>query len=283
MARERPAAPDPERVADDVRRALAEDIGDGDLTAALLPANARLVTRVICRDHAVFCGRPWVDAVFHALDPELTLDWAVRDGDSLAPDQEVCRVSGPAEALLAGERTALNFAQTLSGTATATRAGVEALAGTGARLLDTRKTLPGLRHAQKYAVRCGGGANHRLGLFDAVLLKENHLRAAGGVKPAVEAALARHPVEQVEVEVETLEQLAEARDAGAHRALLDNFSLEDLRSAVASAGAHMTLEASGNVTLDTLPDIGATGVHYVSSGAITKHVTAVDFSLRYLP
>ncbi len=277
-----PGAPSPADVADDVRRALAEDLGSGDLTADLLPSDAALATRVICREAAVFCGRPWFDETFRRLNPALTVAWSVDDGDTLAPDQELCRVSGPARALLSGERTALNFIQTLSGTATVTRQYVRRLEGTGARLLDTRKTLPGLRLAQKYAVRCGGGENHRLGLFDAILIKENHVSAAGGIGPAVRQALRRHPDVLVESEVESLEELHEAREAGAQRALLDNFTLAQLRQAVAETDGRMQLEASGDVTLDTLRDIAETGVDFISTGAITKHLRAIDFSMRFL-
>ncbi len=273
-------APAADVVAEDVRRALAEDLGDGDLTAALLEPGARLDTRVICREAAVFCGRPWFEASFRQLDPELSIDWAVEDGDDLGAGQQVCRVAGPAAPLLSAERTALNFLQTLSGTATVTRDYVRVLAGTKTRLLDTRKTLPGLRRAQKYAVRCGGGENHRFGLYDAVLIKENHIRAAGGLTGAVRTALARHP--DVLVEVETLEELAEAVEAGAQRALLDNFSLDDLARAVRISAGRMALEASGNVTLETLGEIAATGVDFISTGAITKHLRAVDFSLRFV-
>lgn len=271
-----------ETVAEDVRRALAEDLGNGDLTAALLPDDATLHTRVICREHAVFCGRAWFDETFRQLDPTLTVAWSVSDGDALTAGQEVCRVHGVARALLSGERTALNFIQTLSGTATTTRAFVAALANSDTRLLDTRKTLPGLRLAQKYAVRCGGGHNHRVGLFDAVLIKENHISAAGGITGAVHEALARHPDVLVEVEVENLDQLSEAMAAGAGRALLDNFTLDELRRAVAEAAGALELEASGNVTLETLGAIAETGVDWISTGAITKHVRAVDFSLRFL-
>ncbi len=278
-----PAPPRPEQVADDVRRALAEDIGDGDLTAALLPPKQRLDTRVVCREPAVFCGRPWFEETFRQLDDALVVTWATTDGAALAPGDTVCRVAGPAAPLLSGERTALNFIQTLSGTATQTRRYVDELDGTATRLLDTRKTLPGLRLAQKYAVRCGGGDNHRIGLFDAVLIKENHLEAAGGVGPAVAHALQRHPDVLVEVEVENLTQLAEAIDAGAHRALLDNFSLDDLRNAVELARGRLALEASGDITLKGLAEVAATGVDFISTGAITKHVRAIDFSLRFEP
>ncbi len=278
----RPAAPAEEAVADDVARALAEDVGPGDLTAGLLPPGAMLETRVICREDAVFCGRPWFDATFAQLDPAFTVEWSVQDGDALMPGGEVCRVTGPAAPLLSGERAALNFIQTLSGTATVTREYVRALSGSRTRLLDTRKTLPGLRLAQKYAVRCGGGENHRVGLYDAVLIKENHIAAAGSITAAVQQALERHPGIMVEVEVETLEQLREAIAAGARRALLDNFSLDRLRRAVDETAGRVELEASGNVTLDTLAEIAATGVDFISTGAITKHLRAIDFSMRYL-
>lgn len=278
----RPAAPAEEAVADDVARALAEDVGPGDLTAGLLPPGAVLETRVICREDAVFCGCPWFDATFAQLDPAFTVEWSVQDGDALMPGGEVCRVTGPAAPLLSGERAALNFIQTLSGTATVTREYVRALSGSRTRLLDTRKTLPGLRLAQKYAVRCGGGENHRVGLYDAVLIKENHIAAAGSITAAVQQALERHPGIMVEVEVETLEQLREAIAAGARRALLDNFSLDRLRRAVDETAGRVELEASGNVTLNTLAEIAATGVDFISTGAITKHLRAIDFSMRYL-
>mgnify|MGYP001829104732 FL=1 len=267
---------------DDVRRALAEDVGPGDLTAELLAPGSALDTRVVCRENAVLCGRPWFDETFAQLDPSIVVDWSATDGDTLSPGQTVCRVQGPAAPLLTGERTALNFIQTLSGTASETRRYVAALAGTGTRLLDTRKTLPGLRLAQKYAVRCGGGDNHRIGLFDAILVKENHIRAAGGIGAAVGLARERHGAAFVEVEVENLAELDEVLEAGADRALLDNFDLDTLRNAVARAGDRLELEASGNVTLDTLRPIAETGVQFISTGAITKHLHAIDFSLRFV-
>jgi nicotinate-nucleotide pyrophosphorylase (carboxylating) len=274
--------PDPSVIAANVSRALAEDVGEGDLTAGLLAPDARLKTRVLCREYAVLCGRPWFDETFRQLDANIEVRWHAADGASLAPDMVVCEVSGPAAPLLTGERTALNFLQTLSGTATVTQAYAQSLAGTGTRLLDTRKTLPGLRQAQKYAVRCGGGSNHRMGLFDAILIKENHIRAAGSLRAAVRRALDEHPGVPVEVEVETLEELGDAIAAGAHRALLDNFDLEGLRTAVERSQGQLELEASGNVSREQLGAIAGTGVDFVSTGAITKHVHAVDFSLRFI-
>ncbi len=265
-----------------VRMALAEDVGPGDATAALVP-NQAVKARLICRESAVLCGRPWFDAVFGALDRAIQVRWAADEGQRLAPNQLVCELAGPAPQLLTGERTALNFLQTLSGTATLTRRYVDAIAGTRARIFDTRKTLPGLRLAQKYAVRCGGGHNQRLGLFDAMLVKENHLAAAGGIAAAVQAARVRHPELPLQVEVETLAQLDEALALGVTAILLDNFDLPDLRRAVAlrdSRGSQAELEASGGITLENIAGIAATGVDRISIGSLTKHVQAVDYSLR---
>ena len=282
MPRVTPAAlPRGSVITADVTRALAEDLGNGDLTANLLPPGTLLEARVVCRESAVFCGRAWFQETFDQLDTGLELRWLVEDGDLLVPNQRICLIEGSARPLLSGERTALNFIQTLSGTATATRAFVRALGDCPARLLDTRKTLPGLRLAQKYAVRCGGGHNHRIGLFDAILLKENHIAAAGGITAAVTAARAHAADVLLEVEVESLAELEEACEAGAERALLDNFSLEDLRTAVASFGGRLELEASGDVTLETVRSVGETGVDFISTGAITKHLRAVDYSLRF--
>ena len=275
-------APDPAIVAADVRRALAEDLGFGDLTASLIAPGTKLRTRVICRDEAVLAGRPWFDETYAQLDQSLQVHWSCQDGDALAPNQLVCELAGDAASLLSGERTALNFIQTLSGTATQTAAFVNEVAGTRARILDTRKTLPGLRQAQKYAVRCGGANNHRLGLFDAILIKENHIRATGSITAAVQSARQGHPQVLVEVEVEDLQQLREAMAAGAQRVLLDNFSLPGLREAVALADGTVELEASGNVSLSTVRAIAETGVDYISTGAITKHLRAVDFSMRFV-
>ena len=277
-------APPPD-LADQVARALAEDVGSGDLTAALVPAGRTGRATVITRESAVLCGRPWVDEVFRQLDASVRVEWVASEGESVAPDQLLCRLEGPARALLTGERTALNFLQTLSGTATVARRYAAVLDGLRCRVLDTRKTLPGLRRAQKYAVRVGGGANHRMGLYDGILVKENHIMAAGSIAAAVAAARAQGATVPVEVEVETLGELREALDAGADMALLDEFSLDDLRAAVAMNGGHprgpIKLEASGNVTFETLRAIAETGVDFVSVGSLTKHVRAIDLSLRF--
>ena len=275
----------PEDLVDQVRRALAEDVGSGDLTAALVPAIRTGRARVITREAAVICGQPWFDEVFRQLDPAVMVEWLTGEGAAVEPGQLLCRLAGPARALLTGERTALNFLQTLSGTATVTRRYAEAIAGLPCRVLDTRKTVPGLRRAQKYAVRCAGGSNHRMGLHDGILIKENHIAAAGSIGAAVAASRSGGSGVPVEVEVETLDELRQALDAGADMALLDEFSLDELRAAVALNRGHangpMKLEASGNVTLDTLRAIAATGVDFVSVGSLTKHVRAVDLSMRF--
>lgn len=264
-----------------VRRALEEDIGSGDLTASLIDADARATARVISREAAVLAGAPWFDAVFAEIDPAVEVEWLRRDGDAVAPDETLCRIAGPARAILTGERTALNFLQLLSAVATAARHYSEAVAGTNCRILDTRKTLPGLRSAQKYAVRVGGAVNHRMGLYDAVLIKENHIIAAGGVDAAIAAIRARHPEVPVEVEVETLDQLDEALSAGADTVLLDNFSNREMAAAVERTAGRAKLEASGGVELDALRAIAATGVDFISVGALTKHVRAIDLSMRF--
>jgi nicotinate-nucleotide pyrophosphorylase (carboxylating) len=266
-----------------VEAALAEDIGAGDVTAALVPAAQRVRGRVITREAAVLCGRAWADETFRRLDPGVRLNWHAADGARLVANQVVFEIAGPARAVLTGERAALNFLQLLSGTATAARAYVDAVAGTGCRILDTRKTLPGLRTAQKYAVRCGGADNHRMGLFDQVLIKENHIAAAGSITAAIEAARLREPKVSVEVEVESLQELEEALAAGPDIIMLDEFSLHDMRTAVALKGARrasVKLEASGSVSLQTVRSIAETGVDYVSVGSLTKHVRAVDLSMR---
>ena len=264
-----------------VAAALAEDVGTGDLTAGLIPTDAEATARVVCREAAVVCGRDWFDTVFRQIDPDVRIDWRVADGDAVAPNDVLCELAGPARALLTGERCALNFLQTLSGTATATRRFVAALGDVRTRLLDTRKTLPGLRLAQKYAVRCGGGHNHRKGLYDAILIKENHVAAAGSVTAAVHAARRQSPAgTPIEVEVETLDQLREALAASAPQILLDNFSLDMMRDAAGLAAGRATLEASGGVALDQLRAIAETGVDFISVGALTKHVQAVDLSMR---
>lgn len=270
-------------IEDNVRRALAEDVGDGDLTASLIAAERRGHARIICRQDAVLCGTAWADEVFRQLDGQVRLHWHAQDGDTLVPDQIVCDLDGPAHRLLTGERTALNFLQTLSGTATLTRRFVNAMAGTSARLLDTRKTLPGLRLAQKYAVRCGGGHNHRMGLYDAVLIKENHIEAAGSISAAVQQARQRYPQAPLVLEIESLEQLPEALASGAPRLLLDNMTPPQLREAVRLAAGRAQLEASGGITLHTIRAIAETGVDFLSLGTLTKDVSAVDFSLRFMP
>ena len=272
----------PESVESDVGKALIEDIAGGDCTANLIAADARLETRVISREAAVLSGRPWFDETFRQLDPDVTIQWQAQDGQTIQPDQEICRLTGPARALLTGERTALNFLQTLSGTASKTRQFVAAVEGTGTIILDTRKTLPGLRLAQKYAVRCGGASNHRIGLFDAILIKENHISACGSITAAVQQAARDYPDLLLEVEVETLDQLAEAHLAGAQRVLLDNFSLARLRRAVKRYAGQIELEASGGIDLDSVRAVAETGVDFISTGAITKHVRATDFSMRFV-
>lgn len=278
------AAELPPDIAEVVARALAEDIGSGDLTAALVRAEPQATAAVIAKETATLCGTAWFDEVFKQLDAETRVAWQRRDGDRIEPGEAVCRLEGRARVLLSGERTALNFLQTLSGTATATRAYADAVAGTQAGILDTRKTLPGLRLAQKYAVRCGGAHNHRIGLFDAVLIKENHLAAIGGVRQAVDEARKQSGAALIEVEVETLTQLDEALDSSADRIMLDNFSNDLLRKAVTLRNRHggprKELEASGNIGLQNVRAVADTGVDWISVGAITKHIKAVDFSLR---
>jgi nicotinate-nucleotide pyrophosphorylase (carboxylating) len=266
-----------------VTAALVEDVGDGDLTASLLPADAVAVARIVVREPAVLCGSAWVETVFAQLDDRVRITWAAEDGARIVPDQLVCELAGPARALLTGERTALNFLQTLSGTATLAARYVDAVGGTGTTILDTRKTLPGLRLAQKYAVRCGGARNHRIGLYDAVLIKENHIRAAGSIAAAMAAAksLVGDRSLMIEVEVENLDELAQALAAGATRVLLDNFDLALLREAVNQAGGRAALEASGGVNLDTIGAIAGTGVDFISVGQLTKDVRATDYSMLF--
>jgi len=275
-----PALPAPEAIQRDVRRALDEDIGSGDVTADLLPTNASAKARVITREAAVLCGCAWFDACFHALSEAVRIEWMAHDGDAVEPGAVLCRLQGPARALVTGERTALNFLQTLSGTATATAAFVDAIRGTRTTVLDTRKTLPGLRLAQKYAVRVGGGSNHRIGLFDAVLIKENHIATAGSISAAVARARALHPGVLVETEVENFSELREAIAAGADRIMLDEFELHELAQAVAEVDGRVPLEVSGSVGIDRVRAIAETGVDYVSIGALTKHVRAIDLSMR---
>jgi nicotinate-nucleotide pyrophosphorylase (carboxylating) len=266
-------------VAADVARALAEDIGTGDATADLLE-DAPAQAYVIAKEAAVIAGRPWFDACFLALDPAMRIDWHVAEGERVDAGRVLCTLAGRTRAIVSAERSALNFLQALSGTATRTAQYADALQGTRTRVLDTRKTLPGLRVAQKYAVRAGGGCNHRMGLYDTVMLKENHIAAAGSIASAAARARALHPSLPLVIEVETLDELAQAIDAGCTRILVDDFSPGDLREAVRIAAGRVPLEVSGGVELSRLREIAATGVDYVSVGALTKHVHAVDLSLR---
>ncbi|WAF68319.1 carboxylating nicotinate-nucleotide diphosphorylase [Aeromonas dhakensis] len=276
-----------------VRAALLEDLGDAltaldqpdasaDITAQLIPADRISTARVITREAGVFCGQPWVDEVFTQLGGDVQVEWLVQDGEVLTPNQELFRLHGPARTLLTGERNALNFVQTLSGVATLTARYVAELAGTDCRLLDTRKTIPGLRSAQKYAVTCGGGKNHRIGLYDAYLIKENHILACGGIAQAIAEARRLNPGKPVEVEVESLAELAQALAAHADIVMLDNFDVPMMREAVALNQGRAKLEVSGNVTLDTLAEYAATGVDFISVGALTKHVRALDLSMRFI-
>lgn len=268
-----------------VADALAEDIGGGDLTSALVDADAVVGATIIARQSLVLAGQPWVDQVFGQLDDGIIIDWYIGDGETAEANDVICKLVGPAQALLSGERTALNFLQTLSATATITAQYVAAVVGTDAVILDTRKTLPGLRHAQKYAVRCGGGQNHRVGLFDAILIKENHIKSAGSITAALRKAQETNADVLIEVEVESHDELLEALDAGASRVLLDNFSIDALRQAVATNDSYgytkADLEASGNVTLESVREIAATGVDYISTGALTKNVNAIDLSMLF--
>ncbi len=268
-----------------VANALAEDIGSGDLTASLIMASEIAGATIVARESLVVCGQLWVDEVFSQLDEAVIVDWYIGDGQTAEADDVICKLVGPARALLSGERTALNFLQTLSATATATSAFVSAVAGTNTRILDTRKTIPGLRLAQKYAVTCGGGVNHRVGLFDAILIKENHIRSAGSVTAALKSAHGLNTDVLIEVEVESHDELQEALDAGVGRILLDNFSIQDLRHAVETNQGYgytaAELEASGNITLDTVRPVAETGIDYISTGAITKNIDAIDFSMLF--
>lgn len=288
--RESPAAiltnPLPADLAEQVAHALREDIGSGDVTASLIAADVQAQALVLCREPAVLCGTAWFDETFRQLDASITVRWHLDDGASVAADAILCQLTGPARTILTGERTALNFLQLLSGTATVTQRYVAAISGTPCRILDTRKTIPGLRSAQKYAVRCGGGSNHRLGLYDLVLIKENHIAAAGSLAAAVAAARRAAPQLRVEVEAENLEQVRQGLAAHADIIMLDNFTLEAMRAAVALNRAHarpVQLESSGDVTLTTLRAIADTGVDYISVGALTKHLAAIDLSMRFEP
>lgn len=269
-------------IAINIEQALHEDVGSGDVTALLIPAGEQATARVITREPMVLAGTPWVNALFQALDPQVRLEWLANEGDTLTANAPFLMMYGPARSLLTGERPALNFLQTLSGTATKVRELVGLLAGTSTRLLDTRKTLPGLRIAQKYAVAIGGGHNHRLGLFDAFLIKENHIKAAGSIRAAVHAAQHLAPGKPVEVEVENFAELDEAIAAGANIVMLDNFGPEDMRKAVLHTAGRVKLEASGNIGRHNLRQVAETGVDYVSLGTLTKDVQAIDLSMRLI-
>ncbi|MCQ4270696.1 carboxylating nicotinate-nucleotide diphosphorylase [Pseudomonas kuykendallii] len=262
------------------RRALSEDIGNGDITAQLIPAERMAHATIITRDDAVIAGSAWVDAVFRLVDPRVAVHWQVSDGERVQPNQALFHLEGPARALLSGERSALNFLQALSAVATRSRTYADMVAGTQVKLLDTRKTLPGLRLAQKYAVTCGGCHNHRIGLYDAFLIKENHIAACGGIAAAISAAHKIAPGKPVEIEVENLEELKEALDAGADIVMLDELSLDDMRTAVRLTDGKAKLEASGGINDTTLRAIAETGVDYISLGTLTKDIKAVDLSMR---
>ena len=271
-----------ESIRQNVSLALLEDVGDGDVTAGLIHENQQARAKIISREAAVVCGIPWVDEVFRQFDESTLIDWQVDEGDRIEPGQALCRIEGNARHILTCERTALNFLQTLSATATTTRRYAELISDTRCKILDTRKTIPGLRLAQKYAVKIGGGENHRVGLYDAVLIKENHIRSAGSISAAVKLAQSQHRnTLMIEVEVETIAELRQALSAGAGRIMLDNFSTEALRQAVTINQGTAELEASGNVNRQNIREIALTGVNYISLGALTKHIRAVDLSLLF--
>ncbi|GLO61828.1 nicotinate-nucleotide diphosphorylase [Vibrio sp. MACH09] len=269
-----------------VAETLREDLGgslesSADITANLIPADAQNTATIITREQGIFCGQAWADEVFVQLGNEVKIEWHVNDGDSVEPNQVLCTLSGPSRVLLTGERNAMNFIQTLSGCATTTARYAEKLAGTNCRLLDTRKTIPGLRSALKYAVTCGGGFNHRIGVFDAYLIKENHIIACGGIEKAISTAKQLNPGKPVEIETESLQELQAAIDAGADIVMLDNFTTDMMREAVKINAGRAALENSGNVTLDTIREYAETGVDYISVGALTKHLKAMDLSMRF--
>lgn len=266
-------------IEDNVSIALQEDIGDGDITAQLIPADDIAIASVISREACTLCGMDWFDEVFRQIDSDVLIEWLAEDGDHIEAGQTIISLSGPTRAILTGERAALNFVQTLSATATRAAEYAKAVAGTGTSVLDTRKTIPGLRLAQKYAVTCGGCQNHRIGLYDAVLIKENHIAAHGSIAGVIEEAFFLYPDTLIEIEVENLEQLQQAMDTPVTRVLLDNFNLDELRAAVKLNDGQLQLEASGNITLATIRDIAETGVNFISTGALTKDVKAIDLSL----
>ena len=269
-----------------VQLCLAEDLNnldpsEGDISAALIPANSTSTAHIISRDRAIFCGVAWGNEVFVQLGGNVTIEWHVKDGDLILPNQKICTLQGLSRDLLTGERTLLNIAQTLSGIATATHRYVQALKGTSTKLLDTRKTIPAMRNATKYAVTCGGGHNHRFGLYDAFLIKENHIAAAGSITNAINQARAANASKLIEVEVENLQELQEALAAKVDRIMLDNFSLEQMKQAVDITNGRAKLESSGNITLERINSVAQTGVDFISVGALTKHINAVDFSMRF--
>lgn len=263
-----------------VSRALSEDIGTGDVTASLIPPDQRCSADVVCREHAVLAGVPWFNKVYALIDSALDITWNSNDGGTIQAGSVVCTIAGSARSVVTGERCALNFLQTLSATATVTRRYVESLGNSQTRILDTRKTIPGLRAAQKYAVRCGGGENHRMGLYDAVLIKENHIAAAGSVGAAIDAIRASHPELRIEVEVESMAELEQALSAGTDMVLLDNFDLDAIRRATAFVAGRALVEVSGGIEMDTLAELGQAGADFISVGALTKHIRAIDFSMR---
>jgi len=270
----------PKNISESVRIALDEDIGNGDITANLIPEKTRINAHVICRENAVICGIPWFNAVFEQLGKNVTIEWLINDGEKVKPDQELCRLQGSARSILSGERCALNFLQTLSATATLTNKFVSKITHTQTQILDTRKTIPGLRDAQKYAVLCGGGKNHRKGLYDGILIKENHISAAGSIQNAVNQARLQNKDMPIEVEVETLGELKQALNAKADIMLLDNMDKQMLKQAVAINQHQAKLEASGNVSLETIVGIAETGVDFISIGTLTKNIHAIDLSMR---
>lgn len=272
--------PDQEEIKQQVQSALNEDIGSGDITAALLDPDQVSTAKVITREAGVLCGTQWFDQCFFQVDASVKINWLAKDGDQIKANQTLCTISGPTHSLLTSERAALNFLQTLSATASVTRLYADALTGTNVKILDTRKTIPGLRNAQKYAVRCGGGMNHRTGLYDMILIKENHIASCGSIAAALEQARQYQQNYEIEIEVESLDELKQALDAGATRVLLDNFKHEELIAAVELNRRRAKLEVSGNVTLETLAKIAQTGIDYISSGALTKNIQALDLSLQ---
>ena len=273
-----------ENIEASVKRALAEDVGSGDVTANLIDAQQVSSAKVITREPGILCGQPWFDEAFRQINPEVKIQWLVNEGDLIAKEQTLCTLSGQTRSLLTAERTALNFLQTLSATATSTKKYVDRLKDTNTKILDTRKTIPGLRLAQKYAVRCGGGMNHRVGLYDMILIKENHISSCGSIAAAIQKALATqstNPDLEIEIEVENLNELEQALSAGAKRILLDNFEIADLTRAVHINKQKAKLEVSGNITLENIRDVALTGIDYISSGALTKHISALDLSLQF--